>query len=50
MPPDTVLTVTDTFSDLREFKLDDHGEVLTVRAMTLIERTSKFDLFQFQQS
>lgn len=50
MPPDTVLTVTDTFSDLREFKLDDHGEALTVRAMTLIERTSKFDLFQFQQS
>lgn len=50
LPPDTVMSVTDTFADLREFSLNDHGELSTVRATTLIERTSKFDLFQFQPS
>ncbi len=50
VPPDTVLTVVDTFADLREFALDDHGEISNVRATTLIERTSRFDLFQFQPS
>ncbi len=49
-PPDTVLTAPDTFADLREFALDDHGEISHVRATTLVERTSKFDLFQFQLS
>lgn len=49
-PPDTVMTAPDTFADLREFELHDHGEVSHVRATTLIERTSKFDLFQFQLS
>jgi hypothetical protein len=44
------MSVTDTFADLREFSLNDHGELSTVRATTLIERTSKFDLFQFQPS
>ncbi|MBL8512279.1 MAG: hypothetical protein JNM52_11615, partial [Betaproteobacteria bacterium] len=47
---DTALTLSDTFSDLREFELDDHGKVTHVRATTLIERTSHFDLFQFQPS
>jgi cyclic-di-GMP-binding protein len=47
---DTVMSVADTFADLREFELNDHGETTTVRAMTLVERTSKFDLFQFQPS
>jgi hypothetical protein len=50
IPPDTVLTIADTFADLREFELNDHGELSNVRAVTLVERTSKFDLFQFQQS
>ncbi len=50
VPPDTVLTAVDTFADLREFALDDHGEISNVRATTLIERTSRFDLFQFQPS
>ena len=47
---DTVLSLTDTFSDLREFELIDHGEVTIVRATTLIEHTSRFDLFQFRKS
>lgn len=50
LSPDTVMSVADTFADLREFELNDHGEVNNVRATTLIERTSKFDLFQFQAS
>ena len=47
---DTVLTLPDIFSDLREFELNDHDEISHVRATTLIERTSRFDLFQFQPS
>ena len=47
---DTVLALTDTFSDLREFEITDHNEVTIVRGTTLIERTSRFDLFQFQKS
>lgn len=47
---DTVLSLTDTFSDLREFELIEHDEVTLVRATTLLERTSRFDLFQFQKS
>ena len=47
---DTVLSLTDTFSDLREFELVDRSEITIVRATTLIERTSRFDLFQFQKS
>lgn len=47
---DTVLSLTDTFSDLREFELIEHEEVTVVRATTLLERTSRFDLFQFQKS
>jgi len=49
-PSDTVLTLPETFADLREYALNDHGEISYVRATTLIERTSKFDLFQFQPS
>jgi hypothetical protein len=48
--PDTLLTLPDTFADLREFELNDHGSVENVRATTLIERTSRFDMFQFQPS
>ena len=49
-PSDTVLTLPETFADLREFALNDHGEFSNVRATTLIERTGKFDFFQFQPS
>ena len=44
---DEILTLPDTFSDLREFTINDHGREYKVRATTLMERTSKFDLFQF---
>jgi cyclic-di-GMP-binding protein len=44
---DEILTLPDTFSDLREFTINDHGREFTVRATTLMERTSRFDLFQF---
>jgi hypothetical protein len=47
---DTVLTATETFSDLREFELNAQGDLIRVRATTLIERTSRFDMFQFQSS
>jgi cyclic-di-GMP-binding protein len=50
LPADTVLSAPDSFSDLREFELNDHGELTMVRANTLMERTSKFDLFQFHAS
>ena len=47
---DTLLTAPETFSDLREFELNAQGDLLRVRATTLIERTSRFDMFQFQPS
>ncbi len=47
---DEILTLPDTFSDLREFTINDHGFEYTVRATTLMERTSKFDLFQFTKA
>ena len=47
---DTVLTNTETFSDLREFEINAQGDLLRVRATTLVERTSRFDMFQFQPS
>jgi hypothetical protein len=45
---DTLLTSPDTFADLREFDLRDAESTQTVRATTLVERTSRFDMFQFQ--
>jgi hypothetical protein len=47
---DTLLTSPATYSDLREFVLDDEGFVSRVRATSLIERTSRFDIFHFTQS
>jgi hypothetical protein len=47
---DTVMTNTETFSDLREFEINAMGDLLRVRATTLVERTSRFDMFQFQPS
>ena len=47
---DTIMTSPETFADLREYELVDHGNIRHVRAITLIERTSRFDLFQFQPS
>ncbi len=47
---DTVLTAPETFADLREFELNAQGDLIRVRATTLIERTSRFDMFQFQAS
>ena len=47
---DTLLTTPETFSDLREFEMNNHGSLRRVRATTLVERTSRFDMFQFQAS
>jgi cyclic-di-GMP-binding protein len=47
---DTVLTLPDTFADLREYALYYQGAVTTVRATELVESTTRFDLFQYQAS
>lgn len=47
---DTVLSLADTFSDLREYELVENEVAMLVRATNLLERTSRFDLFQFQMS
>jgi hypothetical protein len=47
---DTIMTSSETFADLREYELADHGDIRHVRATTLVERTSRFDMFQFQPS
>jgi cyclic-di-GMP-binding protein len=46
----TILTPPDTFYDLREYEINDHGKLTTVRAIELLERTARFDLFRYQVS
>jgi hypothetical protein len=45
-----IMTAPDTFADLREYAVENHGAVQNVRATMLIERSSRFDLFHFQLS
>jgi hypothetical protein len=47
---DSLLTPPNTYSDLREFELDHEGKVTTVRAASLIEKTSRFELFHVAPS
>ncbi len=47
---DTLLTYPDTFSDLREFELNDGETVSTIRSTGLVEKTSRFEIFQFSPS
>ncbi len=48
--PDMLLTSPATYSDLREFEIDDEGFITRVRATSLIERTGRFDLFHVAAS
>jgi len=45
-----LLTSPNTFSDLREFEVQDEGAVSCVRATSLVERTGRFELFEFTPS
>lgn len=45
-----VLTLPNTFEDLREFELNAQGEVAVVRATGLIEKTARFELFHVRPS
>lgn len=47
---DMLLTVPATYSDLREFEIDDDGFITRVRATSLIERTGRFELFHIAPS
>jgi cyclic-di-GMP-binding protein len=47
---EALLTYPDTFSDLREFELNDGQERSFIRATGLIEKTSRFEIFQFNPS
>ncbi|HRE14059.1 MAG TPA: hypothetical protein PLD37_07685, partial [Usitatibacteraceae bacterium] len=47
---DAVLTPPATYSDLREFELEDAGLVNLVRATSLIEKTGRFELFHIAPS
>ena len=48
--PDSLLTLPNTYSELREFELDQEGNVITVRAKGLIEKTGRFELFHVSPS
>jgi cyclic-di-GMP-binding protein len=50
MSGENVLTVPETYADLREYALYYRGEVTTIRATELIESTMRFDLFQYHAS
>ena len=47
---DSLLTPPATFSDLREFEVEEDGVVVLVRATTLIEKTGRFELFHISPS
>jgi len=47
---DMVLAPPSTFSDLREYELEDNGAVSLVRATSLIEKTGRFELFHIAPS
>ncbi|HUP29170.1 MAG TPA: hypothetical protein VM122_03280 [Usitatibacter sp.] len=47
---ETLLTPINTFSDLREFELEEEGKVSCVRAHHLIEKTGRFELFHVSPS
>jgi hypothetical protein len=47
---DSLLTPPNTYSDLREFELNDEGDVARVRATSLIEKTGRFELFHVSPS
>ena len=47
---EALLTTPNTFSDLREFEVDAEGRVSCVRATTLLEKTGRFELFEFSAS
>jgi hypothetical protein len=47
---ESLLTPPLTFSDLREFEIEDNGELSVVRATHLLERTQRFELFQIAAS
>ncbi len=42
---DTLVTPPNTFSELREFEIDEDGAVCRVRARSLLEKTARFELF-----
>lgn len=42
---DSILAAPATYSDLREFEIEDAGVVSRVRATSLIEKTGRFELF-----
>lgn len=47
---DMVLAPPSTYSDLREYELEDNGAVTLVRATSLIEKTGRFELFHVAPS
>lgn len=47
---DTLVTPPNTFSELREFEIDEEGAVCRVRARNLLEKTARFELFQIVPS
>jgi hypothetical protein len=47
---DSLLTPPNTFSELREFEVDEDGAVSCVRATNLIEKTGRFELFHVSPS
>lgn len=47
---ETLLTYPDTFADLREFELNDGLTITAIRSTGLVEKTARFEIFQFSPS
>jgi hypothetical protein len=47
---ETLLAASNTFSDLREFEVEDADELFNVRATNLYEKTGRYEIFEFTPS
>lgn len=47
---ETLLSYPDTYSDLREFELNDGERRSAIRSTGLVEKTARFEIFQFNPS
>jgi hypothetical protein len=47
---ESLLTAANTFSDLREFEIEDAEHLFNVRATNLHEKTARYEVFEFTPS
>jgi hypothetical protein len=47
---ESIITASNTYSDLREFEVEDSDRLFTARATNLYEKTSRYEIFEIAAS